>query len=232
MEEEVKSQEAKEPKAFERLCVLVLDGSGSMEEYNPISSMTKAETINQCVKDLVLGLQQYKYSSDLLITILTFDDTVDRNPVFPVKPVEDIDINNSDFNPVNMNGIVRGGETAIGDALEAAFGIARDFVQDPNKQYPRSAVILLMTDGKNITGKDPIQVSHDIHQTIKTKELGRIRRICALGFGDPSDKDSLDADLLKSIVTEPAEGPKGNYLQTLELEQIVDFFARTFTKDL
>jgi len=233
MEEEV-SREVKEPKGFERLCLLVLDGSGSMQDPNPQASMSKADTINQCVKDLIIGLQQHKYSADLLLGIITFDDTVDRNPAFPITPVEEIDINNCKFDPMNdLNGVGRGGQTAIGDALEITYQTALDFIQDPNKQYPRSAVLLLMTDGVNTAGKDPEQVSIDIHNEIKAKELkGRLRRVCCLGLGDPNDKESLDADLLKRIVTQPAEGPKPNYAQTLDPEAIVDFFTRSFVNDL
>ncbi len=223
--------EQKESKTFERLCVLVLDGSGSMEEPNPEAGLSKAESINQCVKDTIIRLKEHPLSKDLWITILTYDDKVDSNPVFPITPVEDIDESQYNFNPMEMNGVIRGGQTAIGDALLCAYNIAKNFVLDKNAEYPRSAVILLMSDGMNNCGEDPKAVSDQIHNEITQKELrNKIRRICALGFGDPNDKDSLDTDLLRSIVTEPKDGPEGNYLQSLNPDIIIEFFLKSFMR--
>ncbi len=223
--------EEKEAKAFERLCVLVLDGSGSMSEPNPEAGLTKAESINQVVKDTILELQERPISKDLLITILTYDNKVDNNPVLPITPIENIDISQYNFNPMEMNGVIRGGQTAIGDALLCAYNITKDFVLDKNAEYPRSAVILLMSDGMNNCGEDPKAVSDQIHNEITQKELrNKIRRICALGFGDPNDKNSLDTDLLRSIVTEPKDGPEGNYLQSLNPDIIIEFFLKSFMR--
>ena len=218
-------EEVKEIRSFERLGILVLDGSGSMEEPHP-NGIKKFEAISGCVKDLILGLKQHPRSPNLFLTILTYDDTVDRNPVVPITPVEEMD-DTADYNPMNMNGVVRGGQTAIGDALELAFNVAYDFAKDPNQKYPRSCVILLMTDGINNTGKDPMQVSQEINERIRREELTqRIRRICALGFGVPSDKDSLDADLLRGIVSEEKDE---NFKITLDSQEIVAFFTKSIT---
>jgi len=217
-------------KSFERLCVLVLDGSGSMEDLHPQSGVKKAEAISQIVRDLITALKAHRESPNMFMTILTYDDRIDGNPIILPTPVVDMD-ENADYNPMNLNGVMRGGQTAIGDVLEEAFNEALNFTTDPSQQYPRTAIILLMTDGNNNAGKDPRQVSQEIHQKLIKGELkGKIRRICALGFGDPNDKESLDADLLRGIVTEPADGPKGNFKLTMEPPEIVDFFLRSITK--
>lgn len=219
MEKEIKVIETR--KMFERLGVLLLDGSGSMDQPHP-SGISKAETINECMKDLITKLKNHRDAKSFILTVLTYDQDVEQT-IMPT-PVLDMD-EKADYNPLKGHG----GKTAIGDALEKGFEVAYDFVKTPS-EIPRSAVILLMTDGINNAGRDPIEVSEEIHKKIKREELNnKIRRICALGFGFKNDPESLDTDTLKKIVTDMKSGhnTKKNFLIELDPNIIVDFFTRS-----
>ena len=205
---------SKVTKGYERLGVLILDGSGSMREQHP-SGQTKAEAINSTVKEFITALKNHPEEPNLFLSIITYDEDVSLN--IPPTPVSNFDPN-GDYNPLDGHG----GMTAIGDALEKGFEVAYNFLKE-SSGYPRYAIIILMTDGKNTTGNDPIEVSNKIHQRVREAELGKkFRRICALGFGDPNDKESLDVDTLKAIVSEDKW-----YLQTMDPNEIVSFFLST-----
>jgi len=217
----------KSPRRFARLGVLILDGSGSMGERHPLG-ISKAEAISQAVRDLITALKNHRDSRNFLLTTLVYDDEIyepseqSKPPLVPVTWIEELD-EYADYNPLRVS---KRGQTAIGDALQKGFEIAHNFVLQPG-DYPPSAVIILMTDGKNNAGRDPLEVSREIHERIKNEGLTRIRRICTLGFGDPADQESLDTELLKAIATRTDPEILDTFFVGQDIDKVVGFFFKS-----
>ena len=193
-----------ETKRFEQLGILVLDGSPSMQTAGETGA-SKAEEVAAAVRDLISRLRNPRMSGNFLLSIVSYDEHVrGRLAPTPVPEIDDI----GDCNP--LSGHSSG--TAIGDALEAAGHVAQDFLANQNS-IPRSAVIVLMTDGQNTTGKDPFTVAESI------KNSGQRITICAAGYG----KD-IDEMMLKSLVSTP-----NGYKQTDNTEELRQFFEASIS---
>lgn len=194
-----------EQKQFEQLGILILDGSGSMDE-NGETGQKKAEEVNKVTKDVILTLQKSSMRNNFFLSILTYDDKVSlrEEPTL----VAEIDSTN-DYNPL----IGHGGQTAIGDALDEGFNVAKEFL-DNQTDYPRSVIIILMSDGMCNCGKEPEYVVNEI----KKSEKGIT--IYSVGYGK---SDGIDELTLNNIVI------KGEYLQEGDPEEIRNFFTKTLT---
>ncbi len=200
---EEKMEPPKQIKRFEQLCILVLDGSGSMGLAGE-SGQAKAEEVKIAVQGLISTLKGSRAKDNFYLSIVTYDDKVNKNRLKPT-PVTQVDIL-EDYNPLNGHG----GETAIGDALEAAGSIAEEFLVG-QQNVPRTSVIVLMTDGQSNCGKDPFEVAN----TIKT--TGKRITICAAGYG----KEEVDEGILKMIVNE------GKFKRTRSAEELRKFFEES-----
>jgi Mg-chelatase subunit ChlD len=197
-----------EPKTFEQLGLLVLDGSGSMTTAGS-TNMSKADEVNVAVRDLIARLRESRYRENFLLGVITYDDQPKADRV-PPTPVTQLD-HTADYNPLTGHG----GETAIGAALESAYRVAKKFL-DGQAEAPRSVVIVVMSDGRNTTGPSPIQVADRI------KADGARITICAAGYGKGTD---LDEQTLKSIVSSPT-----GYKHTYNTEDLRQFFMASITQ--
>jgi hypothetical protein len=189
-----------ETKRFEQLGILVLDGSPSMQAPGETGA-SKAEEVTAAVRELISRLRSSRLKSNFMLSILSYDERVaGRLAPTPVAEIDEM----IDYDP--LSGHANG--TAIGDALEAAGQVAQDFLSNQNS-IPRSVVIVLMTDGQNTTGKDPLTVAEAI------KSSGQRITICAAGYGKDIDEVSL-----KKLVS-TANGYKHTY-NTEELRQFFE----------
>ena len=197
-----------ETKAFEQLGILVLDGSGSMQAPGE-TGQPKAGEVTQAVRDLVSRLKHSRLKENFHLAVVTYDHRVNKDRLLPT-PMTQVD-EMADYNPLNGHG----GETAIGDALEAAGEVAEDFLAGQTS-IPRSAVIVLMTDGQNNRGKDAVDVAE------KIKGGGKRIAICAAGYGKGGDLDELT---LKRLVNEPL-----GYKHTYNAEELRQFFEASVSQ--
>lgn len=197
-----------ETKAFEQLGILVLDGSGSMGTSGE-TGQSKADEVNNSVRGLISRLKISRLKENFYLSILTYDSRVDKQLLKPT-PITQIDEMN-DYNPLSGNG----GETAIGDALEAAGNIAEEFLVG-QADFPRSVVIVLMTDGQNNCGKDPVDAAN------KIKNSGKRITICAAGYGK---SEEIDALTLQKIVSEGS-----GYIRAYDPEALRKFFEASVSK--
>jgi uncharacterized protein YegL len=200
-----------ETKTFEQLGILVLDGSGSMEELG-ISDQPKAEEINQAVRGLISRLRNSGKKENFYLAMVTYDHRVNKERLAPTPVMEVNDTDN--YNPIEGHG----GETAIGDALEGAFEVAEAFL-DRQRTYSRSVVIMVMSDGQNTCGKNPVDVADRI------KQSGKRITICAAGYGKGRDLDEMT---LKRLVSNPLGQPC--YKFTMNTNELRDFFTATVTE--
>jgi len=197
-----------ETKAFEQLGILALDGSASMITHGE-TGQRKADEVNIAVQGLIARLKASNRKENFYLSIVTYDHNVDNQRLKPTV-VDEID-DMADYNPLNGHG----GDTAIGDALEAANDIAEDFLAEQT-DFPRSVVIILMTDGQNNFGKDPIEVAN------KIKDSGKRIFINSAGYGKGEDVDALT---LQKIASE-----SGGYIRAYDPEKLRKFFEASVSK--
>ncbi len=197
-----------ETKAFEQLGILVLDGSGSMGEKG-VSDQPKAEEINQAVRGLMTRLRGSQKKENFYLAVVTYDHRVDTDRLGPT-PVTQVD-DTADYNPLKGHN----GDTAIGDALAAAHGVAEAFLAGQGSAS-RSVVIVVMSDGQNNRGADPVEVAECI------KQSGQRITVCAAGYGKGSELDEMT---LKRLVSEPS-----GYKFTMSTNDLRDFFEASISQ--
>lgn len=199
------------PKAADQLGILVLDRSASMSLDDAVKGKTKAKAVEEAALELIAKLKKSGRARDFSLSLLAFNESVEtRLDVTEVLkiPLEGLLI---DLTP--------DGQTAIGDALNSAGKIARDFLQAPG-EFPRSVVVMLMSDGENVVGEDPVAVS----ESIKT-EFGNKCTICCVFYGDDND---LGVGTLRTIASPSNKEGKSNFKTTKDSSQLRDFFLDSF----
>jgi uncharacterized protein YegL len=173
------------------------------------TNLTKAGEVNIAVQGLMARLRISRLRENFYLAIITYDDQVNSSRL-PPTPVTQVDPT-SDYNPLHGHG----NETAIGDALNAAASVAFQFLSE-QQSFPRSVVIVLMTDGQNNCGQDPVEVAN------KIKNSGKRITICAAGYGKGDDVDALT---LQKLVTD------GNgYVRAYDPEVLRKFFEASISR--
>jgi len=198
----------KAPKAAEQLGILVLDGSGSMNDPDAYGRGTKAEAVGKAVQELIGRLQKSSRKQDFWLALIAFDNNVEVR--LQPTPVVDIDISHLRSNPY------LGGTTAIGDALYTAGEMANDFLTKKS-DLPRSVVVMLMSDGQSNTGRDPISVASDIRKKWSSDKLNTV----SVAYGTDADKETL-----KAIVTDKER----DFCETDQSEKLRDFFLQSIVR--
>jgi Ca-activated chloride channel family protein len=122
--------------------LLVTDRSGSMqaEDVRPsrlVAARSAAEEFLSAVPDRVrVGLVAFNHGAEVA-QLPTADHDLVRDAVAAVRPA---------------------GGTATGDALTAALRVLRP---DPNARRPPPAAIVLLSDGKSVKGRDPVEAARE-----------------------------------------------------------------------
>jgi hypothetical protein len=194
-----------ETKAFEQLGIFVLDGSPSMQQEGETGQAKHLE-VDQAMRGVTSRLKVSRIKQNINLAAMSYSDDVQTDRLVPT-PVTAID-ETGNFDPLHPNG----SGTAIGDALAAAFDKAKQFLAQTSR-VPRSVVIVLMTDGQNNMGRDPIKVADEI------KASGLRISICAAGYGKSGDIDEMT---LKKLVSDAS-----GYSRVYDAEQLRKFFERS-----
>lgn len=191
-------------KMFEQLGILVLDGSGSMEEQTALR-ISKADSVTQAVNDLFSRFKESKNRNNFSFAIVNYDH---RSVVklYPT-PVKDID-DHGDYNP--MEGL--GGATYISEGLKDAKKIAEDFLsQSQEGGLSRSVVVLIMTDGVDMTQPQTISMANTLKQMANVKVAG-----CFLEtLGADADEMRKCAEYVKGLCTDETLYSNVNSAETM-----------------
>ena len=178
-------------KTFEQLGILVLDGSGSMNEQTA-QHISKADAVTQAVNDLFSRCKVSRNKNNFSFAIVNYD----HRSIVKMKPtpVKDVD-NHIDYSP--MDGL--GGATYISKGLEDAEKIAKDFLsKSQDGGLARSVVIVIMTDGVDMTEAETISVAN---------RLKKMNHVFVSGcFFETLGADAKDmqkcADYVKTLCTD------------------------------
>jgi len=93
--------------------------------------------------------------------------------------------------------------------------VAETFL-DGQSTVSRSVVVVVMSDGQNNRGKNPVEVAKRIQQS------GKRITACAAGYGTDQ---SLDEGTLKQLVSEPQ-----GYKFTMNTNDLRDFFEASISQ--
>jgi len=155
----------KAAKTFEQLGILVLDGSGSMEEQTA-QHISKADAVTSAVNDLFSRFKASSMRNNFCFAIVNYDhrSIVKMQPT-PVKDIDD----HGDYNPMED----LGGATYISEGLKEAKKIAEIFLsQSQEGGIDRSVVIVIMTDGVDMTQPETISMANSLKKMDKVKVCG------------------------------------------------------------
>jgi uncharacterized protein YegL len=196
-------------KEFEQLAVPVMDGSDSMSDIGE-TGQTKADEADVATRTFVGRMQHSRHVDNFFLAGVSFSHKVTPDFI-PLQPMAEVD-ETGDYNPLDP----QGQGTAMGDALATAREIAEEFLAT-SSEFPRSAVIILMTDGMNNHGQDPLKIAEEIKQNEQIV-------LCAAGYGKGSGIDDLT---LQKIVSRP-----DCYVRAYNPEELRKFFEASATSRL
>jgi uncharacterized protein YegL len=194
-------EERPRPKVLEELGILVLDGSGSMkEEEVPGTGISKAERVMQHqIRDpdsLVERLKGSRNSDRISIALVTFDSGV---RALDPQRLDELDTGDLDVPLVSRHG----GSTAIGRALAKADEMAQTWMAQADVNVPRYVTILLMSDGGENCGSQPLETAASIKQRVAGDHQRDPIVIAAAAYGD-----SADTALLENIASMRPDGTR------------------------
>jgi uncharacterized protein YegL len=207
-------------KLFEQLCLLVLDGSGSMSRKFD-ESQTKTQTTIKAVTELVNLLNRSTKSSGFFLSIISYHKNASvklhTQHIDTVNP-DEIDLG-SDFGA--------GKATRIDRALEEAEKVAEAFLNSApsGSQLKRTVRILLMSDGYC---HNP-DASRELADKFKSKYLEKIRLCTCLISNDQEDFTAAE-ELMKDIAS-LVNANKLCYTRATSGHELRQFFERSSTED-
>lgn len=201
--------EPEAPRVFHQLGVLVMDGSPSMTKQSARGNISKADAVNVAVREFLTRLGASRNRKNFSVALLAFSDSsrVLAGPT-PVAEVDD----NANYNPL----IPGGSGTHIGTALAEARQVAAGFLAEhKDSGVPCSVVVVLMSDGENTGGLDPLAEA----TTLKSDPDVTL---CTTLFPGASDAPSTDdvKNLLMQMATSPA-----HYKTVYDAETLRKFFT-------
>lgn len=181
---------------FKQLGILVLDGSGSMHGMTK-ERIEKADAVSKSVRSL---FQRFKGSSkkkNFCFAIVNYDSKAIRR--LDITEVDDLDVN-ADYNPTKE----LGNTTSIAAGLKEAEKIADSFLGKREKGgVGRSVVIVVMTDGLDMTETESIEVAN----RLKQKQNNGIKLLATSYFdsleGTPEQKTQC-VNFLQKLASDPA----------------------------
>jgi uncharacterized protein YegL len=220
--------EEKRPRTAEELILLLLDGSGSMSGKESQTGRVKAESVIYHLvrqqqgdsRDTGSLLQRLKASSNrdrFWLSVITFDNRIDV--ALHPRRLEQVVPEDLDIDLLGKHGDL----TAIGHALTTAHQIAQSWLDDADPLIPRFATILLMSDGQETVGSDPVGVAQTIKKNT-SNELGRPQiAIATAAYGDDADGATLSA-----IASQRADGSP-MFARVDTGAQLRDFFMESIS---
>jgi uncharacterized protein YegL len=176
-------------KTINQLGILVLDGSGSMEEPAP-GMVTKAKAVEGGIIEMWNRFNASSKKQNFSFACIKFDNTA----TVTFEPIGfDYDtLMNHDYNALDG----KGGQTYTNLALEKAKEMAESFINNPSELgITHKVLILLMSDGQSHEPQKTLEIAAEI----KTNRL--IEIACAY-MGTVGNNDPDAQTLLKEVASD------------------------------
>ena len=197
------------------LVTIVVDESGSVADYK-----------NEMEEAIIQIVESCKYSpraDNLMIRLLSFSNNIKE--IHGFKLLEEC--NKSDYNDC----LSTGGTTALYDASENAISATMNYGMSlVNNDFEVNAIIAIITDGMNNTGKisNPKKVKEALQKIVKEENLESILSIL-IGVGTQGDPEvSTYLDNFKNIagITQYVEIKNAN---ARELAKLAEFVSKSIS---
>lgn len=215
-------EELPKPRFFEELALLVIDLSQSMSLAETESKKVKWRAVKEHLIDSPTSwLQRMQVGQNRDVTyvaLITFDHRVDvalsPMPLLQTTPADlEFDISK------------HCGSTAIGRALKEARQLAEDWLSHADPNVPRYVTILLMSDGEEQEGTNPLSVADAVKSIGGKPGISRNPiTIATARYGDNADKN-----LLESMASQRGRDGEPMSKQVQTGEELRDFFIESMT---
>jgi Mg-chelatase subunit ChlD len=195
---------------FNQLGILVLDGSGSMEEPTA-GNITKAQAVNVAVREVFTRFRRSRYKRNFSFAVVTFDQNA--QPHTPITAATDID-DSGNYDPMENHG----GGTNIGAGLLEAKRIAGDFLRKAPQDPAAMVVIIVMSDGRDGEGgaTDPAETRRIAEEIKRNPAI----TICSTYFAGMGSQDPQAQDHLRALASDSGN----NYKTVYDAESLRAFF--------
>ena len=201
---------------FRQLGILVLDGSGSMTEQTA-GKISKAEAVSQAVNAFFSRFKNSSLKNNFCFAIVNYD----HRSIVKMQPTEVNDLDDhADYDPTqDLNGA-----TYISEGLKDAKKIAEKFLdQSEQGGLSRSVIILVMTDGVDMTQPETKSVANEIKRNPKIKIAS-----CFFETLGASKEDMLECqDYMKSLCSNDKDGLM--FASVSEAEDLRKFFVKSMS---
>lgn len=208
-------------KMFDHLCLLLLDGSGSMEM--PLADgQSKAAATARGAKELMERLQKSSRSSGFHVAVICYSSTT-RIRLHP-QPVDSLNLAGQDFDPTEGLGEL----TMIAGALEEAEKMGAAFLASgpANSKLKRAVRIVLMSDGY---ANDPAETVAAVSR-IRTTYPDTMR-ICTSFLVNENEEDSqLAGEFMASLASVDRDG-NPYFQRTSSGAALRNFFEKSSTEE-
>jgi uncharacterized protein YegL len=201
------------PIYFHQLGILVLDGSGSMNEKAAMNS-TKAREVNAAVMELFNRINVSRVKQNFSFACIKFDEaaTVSLSPT----PFDFNALMNENYDPT----MGKGGGTQIFEALNEAKKMAENFLNNaPPDGVPHKVLVLLMSDGMCFQPETTVAVANNLKSNPKIL-------MASAYFGTVGEIDTDAQKVLKEVSTDSAT----YYTTVYDGEALRAFFERSISQ--
>ena len=212
-----RNQPSLDPQIRHHLGILVLEGSGRMNDKVE-GKMTKAQTVDRAVKDLLNRLIIREDSKDFSMSVITFDQHC-RVHTLPTRVVDkkgrEIDAE-ADYDPTKGHG----GGSDIAQALKEAHFLAEEYLSGAKAEgVPRHVVIVVLSNGVSQT--DPLSVGNYIRENPNIT-------LCSTLFAS-RDETNPAIEQAREVLVQIATSPE-HYAEVHDGETLRAFFIDSISR--
>jgi uncharacterized protein YegL len=204
-----------QPRTFHQLGILVLDGSGSMQEGQSSSRTSLAQSVSQAVRDTFSRFKASSLVNNFSFAVVYYDDSAKVE--IDTTDAKKIDDNRSYDPTVGM-----GGTTSIGAGLKEAKKLAEKFLAvQTDGGIQKTVVILILSDGLDMTQSETVSVAN----TLKSNPNIKINSCFFETLGGDADLIKEASDFLKGLCSDQTTG----FTNTSDPEKIRNFFIASMS---
>lgn len=199
---------------FLQLGILVLDGSGSMNELTA-KKITKGQEVSNAVRDLISRFKASTLKNNFRLAVVNYDHSA--KIVMDISKIQSIDDNKS-FDPT----IGMGGTTSVAEGLKIAKQLAETFLSTKEEGgLNMKVLILVISDGLDMTEQETVSVAN----SLKSNPSIQIASCFLETLGGDIQGMNSASDFLKSLTSDITLFSRVNNTESLR-----DFFHRSMSQ--
>jgi len=198
------------PRVFHQLGILVLDGSGSMEEGLSTGKIKLSQEVSTAVRDTFSLFKRSSNVNNFSFAVIYYDNTARIElDITPASKVDDMRA----YDPT----VGMGGTTSIAEGLKLAKQIADKHLSgQEDGGIPKSVVIVILSDGLDMTEQETLSIAN----TLKSNDKITITSCFFETLGGDRDGMNEAANFLKKLCTSDK-----HFNVVFDSEKVKNFFV-------